>query len=116
MEVVLFHSIIERILKINRSMRVPFSHTILIALEGCGAYELVRLAAFIGNQTVHSLFEKDSEHEEDWRVQLKYIMQKSALEREERSILHIEERDLFSTDILEAIDSLTAHGEIFQIF
>ena len=65
------------------------------------------------------MFEKDSEHEEDWKLQLKEIVAKmmNLLSNEcIRTVMHVEERDLIDKGILEALNAIAAHNDIFQLF
>ena len=55
-------------LKINRSLRQVGGNTILIAHEGSGSFELVKIAVKLSDWQDISLYEKDSELEEDWRL------------------------------------------------
>ena len=45
-----------------------------MADEGSGSFELVKIAVRLSDWEDFSLYEKDSELEEDWRLQLKDIM------------------------------------------
>ena len=60
-----------------------------------------------------SIYEKDSELEEDWRPMLKEILTKVVNNRKTRQVLHVEERDLSTKDLLWALDAIAAHCEIF---
>ena len=75
-DVVFFSSVIEKVIKINRSLRMPGGHTILVALEGSGSFELVKVAVKMSDFEDQVLYEKDSELEEDWRLMLKEILTK----------------------------------------
>ena len=116
LDVVFFGSVIEKVLKINRALRPPGAHTILVAHEGSGSFELVKVAVKMSDWEDEALYEKDSELEEDWRVHLKEIMAKSSGERRTRHVLHVEERDISSRELLEALDAIAAHGELFQLY
>ena len=71
---VFFNSVIEKVIKINRSLHTYAGHTIIVAHEGSGSFELVKVAVLLSEFTDFCLYEKDSEIEEDWRSQLKELM------------------------------------------
>ena len=74
LDVVFFHSVIEKVIKINRSLNLTGAHTIIAAHEGSGSYELVKVAIKMSEWDDVHLYEKDSEIEEDWKVHLKETM------------------------------------------
>ena len=51
LDIVFFNSVIEKVLKINRSLKNFGCNTILIALEGSGSFELAKIAMQIGDLT-----------------------------------------------------------------
>ena len=64
----------------------------------------------------HVLYEKDSELEEDWRLAFKELMQAVMTMQRTRHVLHVEQRDVSSKELLMALNALAAHAEIFQYF
>ena len=60
--VVIFSSIIEKTLKISRALQTPYAHTILVADQGSGAFELCKLAIRLAGLTDNRLFADDSDH------------------------------------------------------
>ena len=60
--VVIFTSVIEKTLKISRALVIPYSHTILVADQGTGAFELCKLAIRLARLTDNRLFASDSDH------------------------------------------------------
>ena len=91
--VIIFNSIIEKTLKINRSILLPFANTILIADQGTGASEICKMAMKLARASENNLFANDSEHLEDWRAHLRSMIQRVGLETKSRAILHLIERD-----------------------
>lgn len=65
---VFFQSVIEKVIKISRSLHMPGCHSIIIAHEGSGSFELVKVAIKMSEQDDCVIYEKDSEIEEDWRL------------------------------------------------
>lgn len=110
--IIIFNSIIEKTLKISRSIQVPFANTVLIADQGSGASELCKLAIRLARASENQLFANDSEQMEDWRGCLRSIIQRVGLETKSRAVLHMIERD-FVEDVLQTIEALAAHGELF---
>ena len=110
--VIIFNSIIEKTLKINRSIQIPFANTILIADQGSGANELCKMAIKLARASDNQLFTNDSEQLEDWRSHFRSIMQRVGLETKSRAVLHMIERD-FIEGVLDTVNGLAAHGELF---
>ena len=110
--VIIFNSIIEKTLKINRSIQIPFANTILIADQGSGANELCKMAIKLARASDNQLFANDSEQLEDWRSHFRSIMQRVGLETKSRAVLHLIERD-FIEGVLDTVNGLAAHGELF---
>ena len=89
----------------------------MIALEGSGSFELVKVAVKMSDFEDQVLYEKDSELEEDWRLMLKEILTKVVMaNRKVHQVLHVEERDLSTKELLEALDAIAAHNDIFQYY
>jgi len=59
--VIVFNSVIEKTLKINRSIQVPMANTILVADQGTGASELCKIAIKLARASDAQLFASDSE-------------------------------------------------------
>lgn len=116
LDVVFFNSVIDKVIKINRSLKTLGGHTILVALEGSGSFELVKVAVKMSDMEDFVLYEKDSELDEDWRLMLKDILTKVVSNPKTRHVLHVEERDLSTKDLLEALDAIAAHNELFQFY
>lgn len=73
----------------------------------------------MGDWVDQVLYEKDSELEEDWSMQLKESLSRimNVLnDVDTRIVLHIEERDLASDGILDALNAIAAHNDIFEMF
>ena len=54
--VIIFNTLIEKTLKINRSLLMPMANTILVADQGSGAYELVKIAIQLARASGMQLF------------------------------------------------------------
>ena len=115
-DVIIFNTVVDKAVKISRSLRQQCANTILIADEGSGAYEIVKMAIKLAKCIDYELFAKDSELKDDWRQGMKAIMNNVGLESHSRAVLHVQPRDLATDDTLDALDSIAAHGENFNFF
>lgn len=113
--VIIFNTLIEKTLKINRALLMPMANTILVADQGSGAYELVKIAIQLARANGMQLFQSDSEQSEDWRASLRSIVAKVGLEARSVCVLHLIENH-FVEDVMQTLDAIAAHGELFQIF
>ena len=116
LDIIIFNTVIEKTLKINRSIRQTSANTILIANEGSGALELVKMAIRLANALDYDLHSKSTESKDDWKLSLKQMMATVGAESKQRACLHIQERDLGSIETLRALNALAAHGELFSYF
>ena len=114
LDIVFFNSVFEKVFKINRSLHNYGCNTLLIAHEGSGSSELVKIAIQLSDWVDVVIYEKDSEGDEDWTMQLKDCLSRvMGLVEDKRTVLHIEERDLTSSGMLEALNAIAAHSDIF---
>ena len=63
--VIIFNSIIEKTIKVNRAVHQPNSNTILIAETGAGGPEICKMAIRLAKKKEFSLFAKDGSYAED---------------------------------------------------
>ena len=87
-DIIIFNTVVEKTLKINRSIRQTGASTILIADEGSGAIELVRMAVKMSNAQHYDLH---SRVEDDWKQELKRIITTIGGESKHKACLHIRE-------------------------
>ena len=115
-DVVFFNTIIDQTLQINRAIRQKKSHTLLIAFKGNGNYELVKISIAWANFQGVMLYEKDEENLiDDWKARLKEVIQ-DVIDSPKRTILHIEERNIVTKGLVQALESIAAHGEAFDMY
>ena len=76
----------------------------------------MKIAIQLAKASDNHLFASDSEHSEDWRTTLKNIFCKVAiLESRNSYVLHIIENHIVE-NVLETLEAIAAHGELFQLF
>ena len=112
LSVVIFGSLIEKTLKINRSLLMPMANTILVADQGSGAHSLVKIAIQLSKCSDCYLFAADSEQSEDWRAALRSIINRVCIESRNMNVLHLIENH-FVDCVLETLEAMAAHGELF---
>ena len=81
--VVLFDQMIEFLLKIHRIIKQPFSHCIMISLEGCGKEALCKLAVCLANYQYHQIKFDANYTQEDWNQDMKHLLNTSGIDLKE---------------------------------
>ena len=66
LDIIIFNTVVEKTLKIQRSIKQIGANTILIANEGSGAIELVKMAVKLSNAEHFDLHSKANEGQDDW--------------------------------------------------
>ena len=107
---------IEKTLKVNRSLHQPCSNTILIADTGSGGAEICKMAIKLASKREFGLSARDGSQNEDVRVQLRTIITETCMEFKHKSVLFLDEKEMRLGNVKEAVEALSAHGEIFHIF
>lgn len=81
--VVLFEFLVEFLIKIYRIIKMPFSHAILIGIEGSGKRSLSHLATYLANYQFYEIKLEATYSQEDWYSDLKNILQIAGLDQKE---------------------------------
>jgi dynein heavy chain len=81
--VVLFDSMIEFIIKMLRIIKQPFSHGIMIGIEGSGKEALCRLATALASYQYHSIKFDANYNNDDWQNDLKKLLLTAGIEMRE---------------------------------
>lgn len=72
------------------------------------------MASKLAKADIYDLFSSDSEQsKEDWRMHIKTIMQHVGSEHKNRAVIHLTDKDFYHDGVLEALNCLAAHGELF---
>lgn len=94
---------------------MPTSNTIFVADQGTGAHSLVKIAIQLARANDTQLFANDSEQSEDWKATLRSVILGVSQTNSSVSVMHLIEHH-FVEGVLDHLEAIAAHGELFQIF
>jgi len=80
---VLFDFLVEFLIKVNRVIKQPFSHGILVGQEGAGVRQLVKLACFLSNLNLSEIQLDENYSLDDWAADLRSMLLTAGVEEKE---------------------------------
>jgi hypothetical protein len=113
----IFESIIERTVKVTRSLHLSHSATLLISEEGSGTNQITKISIHLSKMTGQELLPATQRQAKDThRSELKQIIKLASVESKVQVVLHIREPDLAEPGLLDDLNAITAHGDLPEIF
>ena len=111
----MFDFLVEYLIKISRIIKTPYGHGILIAMEGSGLSELVRLAIFICAYENYEIRLEPNYVQDDWFNDLKTLLTMVGVD-EKQTVFYFQHTQILNEDFLHDLNSLVNNGEIHGIF
>jgi dynein heavy chain 1 len=112
---VLFHSALDHILRIDRVFRQPQGHLLLIGISGCGKSTLCRFVCWMNGITYFQPSMHSKYHLADFEEDLRMVLKRSGCKGESICLL-LDEANMRDTSFLERINTLLANSEIPGLF
>ena len=113
--VVLFDQMVEFLLKVLRIIKQPFSHCIMIGIEGCGKEALCKLAVCLANFQYHQIKFDANYTQEDWNQDMKHLLNTSGIDLKE-IVFHLKHNQIIKESFLDDLNCLVNNGEIQNLF
>lgn len=112
---VVFDSVIDHILRIDRVLRQPLGHLLLVGSSGVGKTTLSRFVSWMNNLTVFQIKAGRKYSLVDFDVDLREVMKRAGVKGEKITFI-FDESNVLSPAFLEKMNALLASGEIPGLF
>jgi len=112
---VVFDSVLEHILRIDRVLRQPLGHLLLVGASGVGKTTLSRFVAWINNLSVFQIKAGRNYSVQDFDDDLRGVMKRAGCKMEKICFV-FDESNVLSPAFLERMNALLASGEVPGLF
>lgn len=114
-KLVLFDEVLEHILRIDRVLRQPLGHMLLVGASGVGKTTLSRFVSWINNITVFQIKAGRNYNLNDFDNDIREVMKRAGVKQEKICFI-FDESNVLSPAFLEKMNALLASGEIPGLF
>ena len=111
----MFDSVVDHILRIDRVLKQPLGHLLLVGASGVGKTTLAKFVAWINNQTVFQIKAGKNYALSDFDEDIRSVMRRSGVKGERISFI-FDESNVLSSAFLERMNALLASGEVPGLF
>jgi len=112
---VVFDDVLDHILRIDRVLRQPLGHCLLIGVSGAGKTVLSRFVAWMNGLSVFQVKMTRKYTIEDFEVDLRLVMKRSGCKAEKICFI-FDEANIMKSSFLELMNALLASGEVPGLF
>lgn len=113
--VVLFDFLVEFLLKVLRVIKQPFSHAILIGMEGSGKQAICQLATTLAGFQFHTIKFDAHYSQEDWSADMKHLLTVAGVDMKE-IVFHLKHNQIIKESFLDDLNTLVNNGEVQNVF
>lgn len=113
--IVVFDSVLEHILRIDRVLRQPLGHLLLVGASGVGKTTLSRFVSWMNNLSVFQIKAGRNYQLSDFDNDLRDVMKRSGVKGEKICFI-FDESNVLSVAFLERMNALLASGEVPGLF
>ena len=115
MPLVVFDSVLDHICRIDRVLRQPLGHLLLVGASGTGKTTLSRFVAWMNNLSVFQIKAGRNYSVGDFDDDLRAVMKRAGC-KGERICFIFDESNVLSVAFLERMNALLAGGEVPGLF
>ncbi|PWA00630.1 hypothetical protein BB558_003315 [Smittium angustum] len=112
---VLFNDVLEHVLRIDRIMRQPQGHALLIGVSGSGKTTLTRFVSWMNGLSVFQIKAHNHYSAADFDEDLRTVLRRSGT-RGERICFILDESNVLEPSFLERMNTLLANAEVPGLF
>lgn len=112
---VVFDEVLDHVLRIDRVLRQPMGHLLLVGDSGAGKTVLSKFVAWMNGLSIFQIKAHSRYNMDDFNDDLRSIMRRVGVEGE-RVCFIFDESNVLSSGFIEAINALLASGEIPGLF
>jgi dynein heavy chain 1 len=112
---VVFDSVMDHILRIDRVLRQPLGHLLLVGASGVGKTTLSRFVSWMNNLSVFQIKAGRNYSVQDFDADLREVMRRAGCKQEKICFI-FDESNVLSTAFLERMNALLASGEVPGLF
>eukprot|EP00830_Metopus_es_P014557 TRINITY_DN3901_c0_g1_i1.p1 TRINITY_DN3901_c0_g1~~TRINITY_DN3901_c0_g1_i1.p1 ORF type:complete len:1012 (-),score=209.87 TRINITY_DN3901_c0_g1_i1:2492-5527(-) len=113
--IVVFDSVLDHILRIDRVLRQPIGHMLLVGASGVGKTTLSRFVSWMNNITVFQIKAGRTYSVSEFDEDLRTVMKRAGVKQEKICFI-FDESNVLSTAFLERMNALLASGEVPGLF
>ena len=113
--IVVFDSVLDHILRIDRVLRQPLGHLLLVGASGVGKTTLSRFVSWMNNLSVFQIKAGRNYELTDFDNDLRDVMKRSGVKGEKICFI-FDESNVLSVAFLERMNALLASGEVPGLF
>ena len=115
MQLVVFDSVIDHILRIDRVLKQPLGHLLLVGASGVGKTTLTRFVSWLNNLQVFQIKAGRNYSVADFDEDLRSVMKRAGCKSEKITFI-FDESNVLSAAFLERMNALLAAGEVPGLF
>ncbi len=113
--IVVFDSVLDHILRIDRVLRQPIGHMLLVGASGVGKTTLSRFVSWMNNISVFQIKAGRTYSVTDFDEDLRTVMKRAGI-KQEKICFVFDESNVLSAAFLERMNALLASGEVPGLF
>jgi len=114
-ELVVFDEVLDHILRIDRVLRQPMGHLLLVGDSGVGKTVLSKFVSWMNGLTIFQIKAHSRYGMEDFNEDLRTLMRRVGVDAEKICFI-FDEANVLSSGFIEAINALLASGEVPGLF
>lgn len=114
-QLVIFDSVLEHILRIDRVLRQPLGHLLLVGSSGVGKTTLSRFVSWMNHLSVFQIKAGRNYSLADFDTDLRDVMKRAGVKNEKITFI-FDESNVLSVAFLERMNALLASGEVPGLF